>query len=340
MKMTRIKTISVMLVFAAILLALVPLPRVQSADNPPAIPANDRTKFAPVIAGKDLAGNDEAHTATSPAGQPATSPPELPAKAADVVPNLLHNGSVEDGDKLPAHWKQGAQVEGVEFIWDRMNGQTGKSSLGFSKTAQRYFPIAQWFQEVEWKGGGSLLHVSAQVKAENLTKAILDVQFLDDAGTWVGHKWVSYIGEEDDGPPLTHDWKKYQGDVPVPPGTKAFRVGLQIYGPGKVWFDDVRASVAGELKNQTELSGQRHSDETELKLELATRKLAKQVRAATGPEQELLRRKLEDTVTVHFKHRQNRRKVEIEELAQRVNQMRQLFMRREDKQAEIVKSRV
>jgi RNA polymerase sigma-70 factor (ECF subfamily) len=80
------------------------------------------------------------------------------------------------------------------------------------------------------------------VKAERVTKAILDVAFLDENGKWISHEWAAYIGQKNDGDPLAnHDWKEYAGRVKIPKEAKKIQIGLQIYGPGKVWFDEVRA---------------------------------------------------------------------------------------------------
>jgi RNA polymerase sigma-70 factor (ECF subfamily) len=85
--------------------------------------------------------------------------------------------------------------------------------------------------------------LSSQIKAEKVTKAILDVVFLDDKGEWISHEWAAYIGaKKANDPPADHDWKEYSGRVKIPKGTKKIQIGLQIYGPGKVWFDEVRAA--------------------------------------------------------------------------------------------------
>ena len=56
------------------------------------------------------------------------------------------------------------------------------------------------------------------------------------------HAWASYIGARKNGdPPASHDWRWYSGVVDVPAGTKTLRISCQIYGPGKVWFDDLLA---------------------------------------------------------------------------------------------------
>ena len=89
------------------------------------------------------------------------------------------------------------------------------------------------------------MSVRAKVKAKRAAKAIIDVIFLDDNGKWISHKWASYIGAKQPGdPPANHNWKTYTGRVDIPENTKKIKVALQIYGPGKVWFDDVRAAYA------------------------------------------------------------------------------------------------
>lgn len=166
------------------------------------------------------------------------------AKASE---NMLQNAGFEEGDESPAHWSQGAKVEGVQYIWDKENGQRGKASLCLHKTAQRYFPIAQWYQVVDRKSDKPALRVAAQVKANEATKAILDVIFLDEDGEWIGHEWALYIGaKKEKDPPANHDWKEYTGRVEIPRAAKKIQIGLQIYGPGKVWFDEVRAEYTDQ----------------------------------------------------------------------------------------------
>lgn len=159
--------------------------------------------------------------------------------------NVLRNGGAEDGTDAPAHWSQGADIDGVKYVWDKAAGKAGKASLGLHKTAPRYFPIAQWYQVVDRPGDKPAVRLSAQVKAEGATKAVLDVAFLDDKGEMIGHQWAAYVGAKNPGDqPATHDWKEYAGRVELPKGTKKLQIGLQIYGPGKVWFDDVKAEAA------------------------------------------------------------------------------------------------
>lgn len=183
-------------------------------------------------------------TDAQPAEQTSSETP-APAPSIPETQNILKNSSVEAGDKTPDAWQKGATIPGVKYSWSRAVAFEGKASLSIAKTANRYFPIAQWFQTVDREGSRPALLVSAQVKAENMTKAILDVVFLDENGQWISHEWVAYIGIKEDGqPPANHDWKPYSGKVAIPPQTKKLCVGLQVYGPGKVWFDDIRAGYA------------------------------------------------------------------------------------------------
>ena len=139
-----------------------------------------------------------------------------------------------------------AQVEGVKYVWDKKVAFEGQASLCIAKTANRYFPIAQWSQTVDRTGDLPCLEVSAQVKAAKMSKAVLDVVFLDKDGEWISHHWAAYVGSKEAGdPPADHEWKKYFGTVEIPPKTAKICVALQDYGPGKVWFDDIRARYAG-----------------------------------------------------------------------------------------------
>ena len=162
--------------------------------------------------------------------------------------NILKNSGVEAGDATPDNWEQGAEIAGVKYTWDKEVAFAGKASLCIEKTAQTYFPIAQWSQTVDREGEKPALLVSAQVKAKNMTKGFIDVIFLDEHDNWIKHTWVTVIGNKQGGKsPANHDWKKYSGKVEIPPKTKKLCMALQVYGPGKVWFDDVRASYTGAV---------------------------------------------------------------------------------------------
>ncbi len=173
---------------------------------------------------------------------PKVEKPATERAKLDAAENILQNAGFEEGNRLPAHWSPGAQIDGVQYIWDKENAKQGKASICLHKTAQRYFPIAQWYQVVNRKGDKPALRVSAQVKAKGVTKAIIDVIFLDEKEEWIEHHWAAYIGAKDPkDPPVSHDWKEYTGRVEIPQSARKIQIALQIYGPGKVWLDEVRA---------------------------------------------------------------------------------------------------
>ncbi len=193
-----------------------------------------------------LRARETKHQATPDGLREGLVPPVTSALAAvPASQNILTDSGIENGGDKPDNWEQGAAIDGVTYFWCKSEAFEGKASLCIEKTAERDFPIAQWLQTVNRQGDRPALRVSAQVKADKMTKAVLDVLFLDEHGNWVSHKWAAYIGSKAGGdPPASHDWKLYCGTVPIPKEAKKICIGLQVYGPGKVWFDDVRAGYA------------------------------------------------------------------------------------------------
>jgi len=157
-----------------------------------------------------------------------------------TIPSLAANPGLESGEgNAPTGWRQGVDIAGVEYLWDRETGHASKSSASIRKTANRFFPIAQWVQAISHDGSSKRFRVSAWIKASRVNKAVLDIQFSPDGVDW-GHKWAAYIGaRESNDPPADHDWRKYEGTVDIPAGTQKILIGLQMYGPGQVWFDDI-----------------------------------------------------------------------------------------------------
>ncbi len=165
--------------------------------------------------------------------------PSPPAGAGGV---LLSDG-FETGRVSPDGWERGMAVTGVQYLWDKREASEGNASLCLKKNVKKYFPIAGWNRTMPYAGGARGVSVSVQVKAEKVTKAVVDLQFLDAKGEWIKHECAAYIGAKEDGEaPADHDWKEYARTVEVPEGTEAIRVALQIYGPGSVWFDALKIS--------------------------------------------------------------------------------------------------
>jgi predicted esterase len=157
-----------------------------------------------------------------------------------LAAKFLIADSFEEGDKAPKEWHQGTDVPAVTYEWDKGVASHGKRSLSLRKRANRYFPIAEWSRVVPHQGIATAVQVRVKVKAVRAAKATVDVAFLDAQDQLLKHEWAAYIGEKEEGDkPATHDWKEYQGTVAIPEGTVKFAIGLQMYGPGSVWFDEL-----------------------------------------------------------------------------------------------------
>lgn len=162
----------------------------------------------------------------------------LAGQADPFAANLVFH---EDFERI-GQWRQGAKIEGVEYVWDQEQAYQGVSSVALKKTADRYFPIAQWYRIVPCSGATGL-DISVWVKAQKVHKAAIGIQFRDSVGRSLGRQEaLSLGGHEPSDPPADHGWRLYEGTVDVPTGTESIIVGLQIYGPGAVWFDalDIR----------------------------------------------------------------------------------------------------
>jgi predicted esterase len=167
-------------------------------------------------------------------------------------PNLLRDSSCEQGAKTPEAWTKGAAIDGVEYVWDAKVAADGKKSLSLKKTAERFFPVASWIQELAHDGTAATVHFGALVKAKDVRKAVLDVAFLDEAKKRT-HAWAAYVGAAGkEADPANHDWRWYSGVVEVPAGTETLVFSLQIFGPGQVWFDRVLATFVAEDTPATE----------------------------------------------------------------------------------------
>ena len=199
-----------------------------------------------------LAADPQKSSGEEPAATAGGSAATTAQKETPKSENILANPGAEEGEDYADQWIQGQPVSGVEYVWDKKVAFAGRASLCIKKTVNRYFPIAAWSQTVKRTGDLPVLEVSAQVKTKKMYKAILDVAFLDESDQPISHKWAAYIGAKSDGdPPANHDWKKYSGTVPIPEGTAKLCIGLQDYGPGTVWFDDIQARYLAATADNT-----------------------------------------------------------------------------------------
>lgn len=176
---------------------------------------------------------------------------------------LLHDSfGVSTGESgfEPTGWRQ-KNVQGVvlKHRSDLGSSETNDTaSLELRKSVDAYFPIASWSRRLDHNDPTAThVQLTANIKAEDARKAVLDVLFLDEHGEWIRHQWADHIGDyrnewlagegrlaegTDKSPQpngVTHDWQPYGGAVAIPPGTKFIEVSAQMYGPGTVFVDDV-----------------------------------------------------------------------------------------------------
>ena len=159
---------------------------------------------------------------------------------AAQTPDLMVEDSFESGTDAPDGWKQGPPVRGVKYVYDKQVASAGKRSLSLQKSEVRYFPIASWSRTFNCAAEKRGLKVSVKVKAQKVTKAVVDVLFHDAANKLIKHEWVAYVGQKKPEDPIaTHDWKSYEGTIDVPMGATQVGIAFQMYGPGEVWFDEL-----------------------------------------------------------------------------------------------------
>jgi len=96
-------------------------------------------------------------------------------EAGKASTSFLIKDGFESGKRVPEGWKSGLKIPGVSYVWDKKTAFEGKASLCLRKTAKRYFPIGQWSRSVPHDGEPAKLEVAAQVKAKEMTKAVIDV---------------------------------------------------------------------------------------------------------------------------------------------------------------------
>ncbi|MEM9940444.1 MAG: hypothetical protein AAF939_02565 [Planctomycetota bacterium] len=163
---------------------------------------------------------------------------------------LLLADDFEVGDASPSDWIQGPKVEGVKHIYDSESGFKGERCLGFEKSIERYLPVAFWSRQLTIEKQEAI-QVSTAIKAENAYKAVVAAYFYDENKKLISFSWLAFVGAKQVGDdPVSHDWKNYVGEAKVPAGTKSMEIALQMWGPGKVWFDalEIKSITATEGK--------------------------------------------------------------------------------------------
>jgi RNA polymerase sigma-70 factor (ECF subfamily) len=156
--------------------------------------------------------------------------------------NLIKNAGFEDKEAFREWSVVPHQSDMVSILLDRSSVKTGESSLHFAKEEQRFYPLAMLKQDLGDPGTHQKIKLEMWVKAEAARKLTMAVTFLGSDGKPVGREWGAYVGEAKPGDkPADHNWTAYGSVLAIPPGTSSIRISLEMYGPGKVWIDDVSA---------------------------------------------------------------------------------------------------
>ncbi len=178
----------------------------------------------------------------------AALPWEVTAQTGATVKekNLIVNGGFESGlDNWQMMMSNAGRPVNIDASVDTSEHHSGKASLKFTKTEVSFFPLKVFNQDISTDGATQRLKVGMWVKASQARKATMAV-IMDDK-----IEWGAYVGEANDGDkPADHDWRYYTATVEVPQGVSHLMIGLQMYGPGTVWMDDVSATF---MPNNTPL---------------------------------------------------------------------------------------
>lgn len=165
----------------------------------------------------------------------------MPARANEKsANNLVKNSDFERGLQ---HWKELMPASRADVRMEIVDGGRAGKAISFTKSTSRFFPFSLYDQRLpDPPSTAKKIHFSAWIKAENVAKATLPL-FLDTGPDTGDIKWGAFVGELNEGDsPVTHDWKKYESTFDLPSNLVDVRVGLEMYGPGKVWIDDVEVT--------------------------------------------------------------------------------------------------
>lgn len=163
--------------------------------------------------------------------------PKTPSTTQKSKENLLSNPGFEDGLESLERSFLGNETNEVKFTLDDKVKHSGKFSLALEKSVNKFWPVQMIGEtEIEAKSATNRLKVTAWVKAENAKKATIAL-YLNSKSSDGKIEFGTYVGSERGS--VSHDWKKYEKVLECPQGTDSIDVYYQMYGPGKVWFDDV-----------------------------------------------------------------------------------------------------
>jgi beta-lactamase regulating signal transducer with metallopeptidase domain/predicted esterase len=195
----------------------------------------------------------------------ATVLPIAPSTTQKAKENLLTNPGFEDGIENLERSFLGNETNEVKFTLDDKVKHGGKFSLALEKSVNRFWPVQMMGETgISAKSATKRLKVSAWVKAENAKKATIAV-YMNSKSSDGKIEFGTYVGSERGA--VSHDWKKYEKVFECPQGTDSIDVYYQMYGPGKVWFDDVSVEFVDSKTPLSELTSDKEETKEDPEIE-------------------------------------------------------------------------
>ena len=175
----------------------------------------------------------------------------LPASncIAEQKANVLFNGGVEEGKAdLPSLWSKACiPAEGLKMYRDTETVHSGKYSLTISNTHKYEKTVCNnWAQNLQKVSAGSVIKVSAYIKAEEADSVNVCIQcWALESGKMLAFTSTNILRGDS-------NWVFLESPpVLVPASTARITVRAVLTGTGKVWFDDISINtidVSSQIK--------------------------------------------------------------------------------------------
>ena len=163
---------------------------------------------------------------------------EPAAEAKEVAAqddNVLLFEDFETGARMPQGWSMGGTFPGTRHFWDPGGAHSGRLSVGIARTDTRMRAASTWSRVVPRRRGPIWLHVTVWLKAHKVASGAVEVSFLDEKGNTTFRGNVCHLQG------ATHGWQEYSQSLRIPARTEEVRFALQLWKPGTIWMDDLKA---------------------------------------------------------------------------------------------------
>jgi hypothetical protein len=177
----------------------------------------------------------------------------LPASncIAEQKANVLLNRGAEEGKAdLPSLWSEACiPAKGLKMCRDTENVHSGKYSLAISNTHKYEKTVCNnWAQNLQKVSAGSVIKVSAYIKAEEADSVNVCIQcWALESGKMLAFTSTNILRGDS-------NWVFLESPpVLVPAGTARITVRAVLTGTGKVWFDDISINTI-DVSNQIKQS--------------------------------------------------------------------------------------